>query len=224
MLKNGLRLSVVMVCVLILFGCPTLKKDFKLQIPFMYAESENYCAVACIQMWAWYDGNTFFTQDEIAQDLGAPTSLSMTEWGVNLFTNSIGWTEIRPASNYSQDLCITASVESYKQDCPSIMPFYGGQHGVLTTGYKYHDDQDGRPIADAMYYHDPMPGVGGAHLCLSAEVLKEGFYTPVQGYYYVIVGDRMFAASAVDAYDAFLDAGGTYYGGPTNYNPFVAEQ
>lgn len=227
MMKKILCFIVIVLSFLILQSCGVKQREW-LDVPFICAQDDDYCCVACIQMWAWYDGNTGVTQDEIAWVVGAPTLPDMAECGVNEFTNSMGWLEKRLFSPTAQDECIAASIAAYKEKCPSIMPFYGGQHAVLTIGYKSHEEGEGedkRPVADYMWYHDPAPWLlDGECLQVSAHRLKTHYFTLSGVWYFVIVGSPIYVQWGLIGYDEFLDKGGSFYGGPDDYDPFVFQQ
>jgi hypothetical protein len=173
-------------------------------------------AIACIQMWGAYD-HRYVAQSEIAASVGAFTTPYDIAMGVSEFTDSTGWLEWTDANSaYNQDLCVAYSIACVKDKVPSIMPFYG-DHAVLSIGYQSHADEIGTPIADNMTYHDPDP-IQGGNLNIIGPLLKERFQ-PTNGLYWVVVGYRWHVYDGRDGYNAFLEAGGTYYGGPLNYHP-----
>jgi hypothetical protein len=101
-------------------------------------------------------------------------------------------------------------------------------HAVLTIGYKSHEEGEGedkRPVADYMWYHDPAPWLyDGECLQVSASRLKTHYFTLVDVWYYVIVGSPIYTQWGLAGYADFLSKGGTFYGGPDVYDPFVFQQ
>jgi hypothetical protein len=217
--KKILFLSVVLVMII---GClpdgdpPVYHRD--LNVPYRAWEVYDYCTVACIQMWGLYDGLSY-QQDVIANYIGAPTTPNDAETGVGMFTRCIGFLEVEPAyGGFQQDLCIAYSIACVDNERePSIMPFYGGAHAILAKGFDWHRNQYLTPIADFMRYHDPNPAQGG-YLEMTGTQLKQRF-SPANGYYFVITGMRFAWQWGLTGLLAFLDEGGTYYGGPLNYDP-----
>ncbi|UCH98444.1 MAG: C39 family peptidase [Candidatus Aminicenantes bacterium] len=98
-------------------------------VPYCPQEQYNYCAIACIQMWAWYDRHFDVTQNQIANYIGIATLGSYPEnvvEGVNAFTDSYGFMVEYNNTNIGQDHCIAACIAAIKDFTPAIMPFYGG--------------------------------------------------------------------------------------------------
>jgi Peptidase_C39 like family len=186
-----------------------------LNVPYYAWIGPNYCTVACIQMWAAYDG-VYVDQATIASDVGAPTNPYDAAHGVDLYTHSIGIVDMEEATSESkQDLCIAYSIACVNDKVPSIIPFYNGQHAILAKGFDWHDEEV--PIADYMRYHDPDPSYGPS-LEVTGSYLKSRF-TPASGMYYVITGISLHADWGLIGYAAFIMEKGTFYGGPVNYNP-----
>ena len=193
-------------------------------VPYRSQEHSNYCAVACIQMWAWYDGN-YVTQTQIAdyiglEPLGADVTATLT--GIEHFTNSFGFLVMYDDTNIGQDYCIASCIASVKDFTPSIMPFSGGIHGVLVIGFTWHYNEDDIRVADEMVYHDPDPSYG-AYQKVTADALKIGRFWPIltNNRYMVFVGRRSLWKNGVSGYNTFIAEGGTFYGGPAVYNPLT---
>lgn len=202
-------------------GCDDEPPPYRiLPVPFFWAEEENYCTVACIKMWAHYDGNTNVGQPEIASYVGVPTLPDKAVNGVNHFTNSDGWMQWEPYSKYGQELCIAYSIACVEDKCPSIIPVYGGTHAILAIGFKWHKNAMGTPIADFLAYHDPDVGEG---LEMPGDQLYGDYFLPVQLRYYVIVGARRHVTQGAIGLADFKAAGGTYYGEDPD-DPFVPLQ
>jgi len=191
-------------------------------VPYCPQERYNYCAIACIQMWAWYQGYTNVTQPQIANYIGVTTFGAypdMIVQGIERFTASLGFLVEYKNTNLGQDCCIAACIAAIKDFTPSIMPFYGGTHGVLVIGYTWHYENKIR-IADDMEYHDPNPEMG-PNKNLTPIGLKTGAFWTVKNKYMAIVGRRLQLRNGLDGYNTFIAEGGTFYGGPSNYNPLT---
>lgn len=203
------------------FTCSTgedIPENICLPVPYRAAERANYCAVACIQMWALYDGNTIITQDEIARRVGVPTLPSNIVYGVWLYTNSPGFLFVGNGTEYFQDRILSMSIAAFQKNRPSIIPVYDGEHAITMIGYKYHTSSDNRPIADKVWFHDPN---GLNKYSTSISDFKYNWFTPdwLNGLLRIILPDDEFVASGDDGYSIFLDLGGSYSGGPTLYEP-----
>ncbi len=102
------------------------------------------------------------------------------------------------------------------------MPFYGW-HSVLIKGYKWKEveyiDDDGcrntKPKAIYAQVHDPdaLPND-----ILSFNVLKFAF-CPAPNSYWVVLGFEDYAYEGIFGHDTFVMRRGSYYGGPSDYNP-----
>ena len=142
--------------------------------------------------------------------------------GIEHFTDSIGFYVIYDDTNIRQDYCIAACIAGVKDFTPSIMPFYGGAHGVLVIGFTWHYNEDDMRIADEMVYHDPNPTYG-ANQDVTPVSLKIGKFLPIlsNNKYMVYVGRRGLWKDGVSGYNTFIAEGGTFYGGPAVYNPLT---
>ena len=216
------KILVLTVLITVFFSCydgPPPPKRVLLDVPYFPWLAHGYCAIACIQMWALYDGIAV-TQNEIEAYTGTYPNPFEVANAISIFTGSYGWIEYEDAIliDQAQDLCISYSVACIEDRCPSIMPFERGDHSVITIGYKWTQTSAGFPLAEYMDYHDPNPNEGGG-LRLPGNVLKTLFLPTEQGYYFVIVGFGFHVNVGRIGYAAFLDAGGTYLGGPSIYYP-----
>jgi len=179
----------------------------------------DYCAVSCIQMWAWYDGNVSVTQNDIVNRVGnAPLYPNQVLLGVRVFTRSIGYLCEHYANEYYQDEELSMSVAAALDGRPSIIPVKNGTHAIISIGYKFHFDSEGRPIADYIYYHDPAYGPGYS---LGAATFKAFEFTPANGWYRIILDNYYYVGQGRSGYQEFLSRGGTYYGGPRDYRPVL---
>jgi hypothetical protein len=212
----------VIIIVLIIASCFPTDPPKRKVLPIQYRpqEQDNYCSVACIQMWSIWHGYCP-SQAQIADYVWVGTSGAFPEdvlKGVRYFTDS--WNahlaqRCLPDPAAQGDI-IAATVTGIKYDVPSIMPFYGGIHSVLVRGYEGEKDP---PIAEALYIHDPDPWIGSD--VIIASDLKDFYFLPVQARFFAIIGERSFLSTGIQSHHDFVENGGTYYGGPQTYDPFV---
>ena len=95
------------------------------------------------------------------------------------------------------------------------MPFHM-DHAVLIKGHEWKEKKvTEEPVAIRAYYHDPY---GNQNVDISANVLRD-YFEPAPWDYWVILGWREFLDNGVFGHDMFVLMGGTYYGGPSYYNP-----
>jgi hypothetical protein len=221
-----MKVSLITICAISLmqFICSSgePEKNINLPVPYHQQVCSNYCGIACIQMWAEYDG-ICVSQQEIAAYLGIGGELVspyFLDLGVANFTASQGYLEFRPFTELdAQGDLIGATICGIKEYIPSIMPFYGN-HAVLIKGYKWHEDAYGRPIADKAYYNDPRYG---ENLTITAGNLEVTFI-PCPINYWVIVGYPSLVPEGREGYNVFILEGGTYYGGSSNRDPQLPPQ
>ncbi|UCH98424.1 MAG: C39 family peptidase [Candidatus Aminicenantes bacterium] len=194
-----------------------LEKLINLDVPFHNQECSNWCGIACIQMWAHFDGFSV-TQQEIANELGIgfnqATSPFDLETGIGSFTCSEGYCATRGIFEPgAQGDLIGATIYAIQDYVPSIMPFWM-DHAVLIKGYKWREDENGRPLAIKVWFHDPnnLP-----NRTIDGGTLEIRFMpAPV---YWVIIGLPDYVFEGIIGHDSFVLAGGTYYGGPYHYDP-----
>ncbi|NIM16125.1 MAG: hypothetical protein GTO45_29330 [Candidatus Aminicenantes bacterium] len=227
MMKTKILLIIITGLFLIQWTCTTGEPKppyvVNLPVPFHQQECGNWCGIACIQMWADFDG-WLVTQAEIASYLGIVGNLYASpydlERGVGAYTASPGWLERREWDEPGgQGELVAASITGIKYGVPSIMPFGGGTHAVLIKGYEWREEDD-IPIALACWYHDPN---GIVNRKISAAQLSN-YFDCFPADYWVIVGDYDFVLEGINGHFAFIAAGGTYYGGPQTYDPFVFQE
>jgi len=200
------------------FGTSNPPYKTNIWVPLHNQECENWCGIACIQMWADLDG-VLVTQTTIANYLGVVGSMTPNpyelETGVGHFTCSPGWLERRPWDDPgAQGDLIAASITGIKYGIPSIMPFYNGDHAVLIKGYEWREE-NGKPVALSCWLNDPR---GYENQKISASKLA-AYFECFPYDYWVIVGYPEFVWEGIAGHDAFVAAGGTYYGGPLKYDP-----
>lgn len=215
-----MKVFLIIICAISLmqFICSSGEPDKNINLPVPYHGQvcPNYCGIACIQMWAEYNG-ICVSQQEIASYLGIGGELVspyLLDLGVANFTASQGYLAIRTIFEpNAQGNLIGATIAGIKEYIPAIMPF-DGNHTVLIKGYKWHEDAYGRPIADKAYYHDPddLP-----NQTITAGALESTF-EPCPSYW-VIVGYPSLVPEGREGYNVFILEGGTYYGGSSNRDP-----
>jgi hypothetical protein len=110
-----------------------------------------------------------------------------------------------------------AQIASVDDNLPSIAMVLKGSHAVIVIGFDW-TYVGGRPRADAIRFHDPIPGY--ANMYLPAYLWKQGYFTaPDGGQLAVIIGFLKYITDGENGYSDFLDQDGTYYGGPEEYHP-----
>lgn len=215
-----LRMFVIIFAYLLFinWSCSTSDPDYlvNLNVPYHAQECPNWCGIACVQMWADFNG-PLVSQQNIANYLGiggGTASPWELEWAVGTYTASEGYLALKEwdAPGAQGDL-IGATICGIDAGIPAIMPFLG-DHAVLIKGHKW-SDSTGRPIAKKTFYHDPnnLPNqeIYGSSLA--------DRFVPCPWQYWVIVGWEDFVPIGFDGHIAFILRGGTYYGGPDPYDP-----
>jgi len=220
--KKLMLTIVIPVLFLINMGCPVGDPNNERNLPVAYYEQEcfEWCGIACIQMWADWDGNCV-TQTEIADYTGVGNDTATAQElliGVGHYTAVEGYLEERYYYEHgAQGDLISSTINGVLDYTPSIMPFYG-DHAVLIKGYRYHRDEYGRPIAERVYYHDPNEFVGGPNKTAPGADLGY-LFQPAPYRYWVILGQEDYVQDGMEGHDAFVLQGGLVYGLPGPYDP-----
>lgn len=216
-------LFVIIVCLMSFSGCDSGDPPNRivLNVPYYHQAEYNFCAPACMQMWIKFDMGYYYNQYDIAATIGLGSyggidPISVRD-GMRYYTNL--WAHV--ASRYcyedgSHGDLVAVCIEAIREGFPSIMPFYEAAHAVLVTGFEWHEE-NGRPIAEVMYYHDPNEFYG-PNMVVSGSQLEYTF-TPIQCIYYVVIADSWFDNMGTTRHDDFVLSLGTYYGGPPVYDP-----
>jgi len=221
--KKLMLTIVIPVLFLINMGCPGGDPINEVNLPVAFFEQEclEWCGMACIQMWADWDGHCV-TQGEIADYTGVGNDTATAQellLGVAYYTASEGYLEQRFYYEHgAQGDLISSTVNGVLDYTPSIMPFYRGTHAVLIKGYKYHHDAYSRPIAEKVYYNDPDPFDGGANKNTSG-VMLEFYFEPNPFKYWVLLGMEDYVQYGIEGHDEFVLSGGIVYGLPGPYDP-----
>ncbi|MCP4157981.1 MAG: hypothetical protein GY757_60295 [bacterium] len=230
MLKKTLfflfALSLLVIC-----NCDEVEKNIELPVPFHYQDKDhdNYCGIACIQMWSEYDWGAYiaFTdQESIADALGigdehvAPRTL---ETGISEFTNSMGYLAVRRIfEDGAQGDLIAAMITGIDDRVPSIIPFMDEDHAALVKGAKWkediiivEDERRTRPLAISITVHDPR---SGKNITSTADLFRWRFMISNLNYW-TILGDEDYLDIGTNDHNTFVRRLGTYYGGPMLYDP-----
>jgi Papain-like cysteine protease AvrRpt2 len=195
-----------------------------LSIPNYQQEYLNYCGVACVQMWAHYDNLQTITQSQIAAYVGIdPNACSGTDpyellYAVGAYTLSYGWMENKVLTELGvQGDMIASAIEGICHSVPSIFPLDFCSHAVIARGFEWTENTDGKPLAIRVIFNDPADG-RRRDVNASAFMLR---YDPDPNtfHYWVILGWEDFVWGGINGHDIFVMLGGTYYGGPSYYNP-----
>jgi hypothetical protein len=206
-----------------LSGCEAEDPDEILSVPYHSQLLPYYCGPACLQMWQDYDGHEHFSQVEIAVLLGtteAGTSLAALRAGVGELTGSPGWiASIGAGQPGAPGDIISGCVEGMFEGNPSILLCFYGSHFVLAIGYKgvEYDPITGKPVAHNIFIHDPAAGNGKTKL--TAGELFSQYFHQSSGKYWAIVPHENVFWWGIQSHDDFVLRRGTYYGGPSIYDP-----
>jgi hypothetical protein len=170
-------------------------------------------------MWAHWDGDYMLTQDEIAQEVGIAGTTNLAnpydvERAVGVFTGSMGYLEKRHWLEPGAEGDIIAStIQGIEYSTPAILPVDSGLHTILIKGYEWKEKNE-KPFAIRAFYHDPD---GEDDEDIPAYLLMYMF-DPAPDYW-AILGWEYFVWDGAFGHDMFVLRGGTYYGGPSYYNP-----
>jgi len=196
---------------------PDPENEIELNVSFHNQECSTWCGIACIQMWADYDGFQY-SQSQIASLLGIgvndTTSPFELETGISYYTCSEGYCATKDMFvDGAQGDLIGATIYGIQDYVPAIMPYYA-DHAVLITGYKWTED-NGSPVAVRVFYHNPngLPDQSSTGSVLNI------WFMPCPFDYWVIIGMPYYVPEGIIGHDSFVLEGGTYYGGPSYYDP-----
>jgi hypothetical protein len=213
----------VLIVLISFTGCDGDDPPYKkvLNVPYYFQVEYNFCAPACMQMWIKYEMGYYYNQYDIAAYIGLGSYGGIDPYsvrdGMRYYTYLMAHVAYRYCNEDGAhgDL-VAVCIEAIRDGFPSIMPFYSADHAVLVTGFEWHKE-NGRPIAEVMYYHDPNQYYG-PNMVISGSQLEYTF-TPIQCILYVIIADSWFDYIGPVRHDSFVLNLGTYYGGPPIYDP-----
>ena len=214
----------ILISVILFLTCscfdPPIQKKLTLSVPYHAQTKYNYCAIACIQMWADYKGACPSQEDISIAIPVSPYGLNPHEIvkGVKEYTNGYGFLARRDLGcEGARGDIMGAIYQGIRKNFPSIMFFFDGTHTVLAKGYGWHDS-NGVPVIDSIYFHDPDEYYWGADYAITIADLKF-YFTPGANEYYAVIAEEYLLFKGIQRHDEFVQAGGTYYGGPRYYNP-----
>jgi len=187
-----------------------------LNVPFSPQWWGGWCGAACIEMWANYQ-NLYTSQNVIADTVGYWPDVWALAGGGSLFTHNNGVPGIYGPSEHEQDRATSAQVSSIHNDTPSIAVVNGGSHAVLVVGvdWTYMDMQK---VALGIHFHDPAQY---PFMYRAANLWKHQWFTACAGQHLIVLGSGWFGSEGDMGYSEFLNQGGTYYGGPSEYYPAI---
>jgi hypothetical protein len=214
-----LLISLTLISIIISICCSRQVLHHKvLPVPFKPQLYNGWCAAACVQMWAEYDNN-HPSQEDIARIIGwegvSPRSIA---YGVGFFTRTTGVDFYLPGSAAYQNSAIASQVVSVDDNIPSVSIVKSGTHAVIVIGFNWTWSSSGRPIAEGVYFHDPLSWAG-EETYQTAESWKRWWFDTYNGREFAfILGYFHHLGEGESGYADFLAAGGTYYGGPEDYD------
>jgi len=207
--------GLMFLAVLLLICCFLTPPPSKyLSVPHITQEYSGWCAAACVQMWAWYEGNTYLRQDEIAPYTGWHGATVYTiASGVTQFTSRTGFAAFYFNSNDQQDAAIATQVASIRNGVPSISIVYDGTHAVIVIGFQWTELSDGTPRADWVKFNDPARSDSNK---ISAWYWKNRYFFPnsTSGKYEIVLSSPSYIYDGEDGHQEFKARDGTFYGDP----------
>lgn len=207
--------GLIFLAVLLLISCFLEPPKSKyLSVPHITWKYSGWCAAAVVQMWAWYEGNTYLTQDEIAPYTGwyGATVYTIAN-GVTRFTSRTGFAALYFNSNDQQDAAMSAQVAAIKNGVPSISIVQDGFHSVIVIGFQWTELSDGTPRADYIKFNDPALSDS---LRVGAWSWKTRYFfpNPVSNKYEIVLTSPSYIYDGEDGHQEFKARDGTYYGDP----------
>ncbi len=217
-------LSLLVIC-----NCDEVEKGVQLDVPFHPQEENNYCGIACIQMWSEFDWGPYIAYNDqysIAEVLNVGIQNVPVETvlvGVSEYTNSMGHLAVIDMFEDGAlgDL-VSAMVAGIDDRVPSIFPFEKDDHVAIVKGAKWNDQvvivEDQRivrPLAISVTLHDPR-----SHGNKTYTAARFKSYVAISNMnYWTILGNEDYLDIGTSAHDTFVFRYGSYYGGPMLYDP-----
>ncbi len=210
-LAPGLMLLVMLFSICCFLDPPPSKY---LSVPHIQWKYSGWCGAACVQMWAWYEGSTYLTQDQIAPVTGwyGATVYTIAN-GVTRFTSGNGFAALYNNTYDQQDAAVSAQIASIKNGVPSISIVHDGFHSVIVIGFQWTELSDGTPRADYVKFNDPART---RSLKVAAWYWKNEYFFPnlASGKYEIVLTNHSYIDEGYEGHQEFKARGGTYYGDP----------
>lgn len=210
--------AVLLLIVLICCRRPAVY-DTILPVPYVQEKAMGWNSGACVQMWSQYDGYNY-AQEQIVSVTRTgiyPRGIAMA---VGMFTREVGLDYYfdPKKDNKQQDLAMSAQAASIINDgIPTISIVCKGTQSFLVIGFRWKRENN-RPTIYGIWYHDPAWN-GYPSIYVTPEDWKARWFQLFNGYYVIILGYHWYIQEGEAGYEEFLAEGGTYYGGPENYDP-----
>lgn len=196
-----------------------------LNVPFLPSEG-NYgmCGAACIQMWSRYHGyyHDQYVIDNFMGGGGYHTIYEIANAVCNFTDSKNAIVENRsatgPNANVNQDELISYTMASIGDGEPVIVAAYTN-HVILAIGVRWYAERK-----DAMIVHEPSNPINGDKYYISISDYKSRVFLGVPSnasnqYGIVISNIRRARRNGGTTYYEWLARGGTFTGGPQNYDP-----
>lgn len=206
--------GLMFLAVLLLICCFEVPKSKYLSVTHIGQKYQGWCAAACVQMWAWYEGSTYLTQDEIAPVTGwYGATVDTIANGVTQFTSGAGFSALYSNTWDQQDAAISAQIAAIRSGVPSISIVYDGTHSVIAIGFQWTELSDGTPRADWIKFNDPARSDSRK---VAAWNWKNDYFfpNPASGKYEIVLTNHSNVVDGYEGHQEFKARGGTYYGDP----------
>ncbi|MBA7668225.1 hypothetical protein ES703_76334 [subsurface metagenome] len=198
----------------LLICCFEVPKSKYLSVPHITWKYSGWCAPACVQMWAWFEGSTYLTQDQIAPYTGwSGATVYTIANAVTRFTSKTGFAALYYNTYDQQDAAISTQIASIKSGVPSISIVHDGSHSVIVIGFEWTELSDGTPRADWIKFNDPARTKS---LKVAAWYWKNDYFFPnrTSGKYEIVLTNPSYVNDGYEGHQEFKARGGTYYGDP----------
>jgi hypothetical protein len=227
----------------------TLPSEIELSIDQIQQKQNRWCAHACVEMWAKYEGRSDVTQEKIALDGMFSDCWSCGMWfyqiveAVNHYAAEAVGDFSLSYSRSSCEILLGKFVDALRDAEPTIVIYFDidfiipGKHAVIIKGYTKNEENNNDqliPEIKSVIFNDPYR----QEKTLNYDDFISDIMVPVTEYYteqerllgrmttglFYIVGTstRSYADRTMNAkqgYQEFLNRCGTYYGGPEIYIP-----
>lgn len=209
-----LVVGLMFLAVLILICCILEPPKSKyLSVPHITQQYSGWCGAACIQMWAYYEGD-YPTQSDIAAYIGwSGSNVYDIAEGVTQFTSRTGFAKFYTDTSDQQDAAVSAQVAAIRSGVPSISIVNHGYHAIIVIGFEWTELSDGRPRADFIRFNDPLWSDTEE---IGAWTWKQHYFNPnlVSSKYEIVLTNHSYVDDGYEGHQEFKVRGGTYYGAP----------